>query len=164
MQFRAFLSEMEAQFYQERMRVILSWFYLLSTSGFSGVEKISLVYSTGSLSTDSRPPFKRGWFRSIVPTISIGRWPAGKSQIRKVECRMRKLASTMPKIWCRKRKLKVQMLNVGCLKMNVHSSELEGRIRKLDCCLWEVECRKRKLECCVNQSWMLDAKKLNREY
>ena len=37
----------KAQFYQERMRIILSWFYLLSTSGFSGVEKISLVYSTG---------------------------------------------------------------------------------------------------------------------
>ena len=55
------------------------------------------------------------------------------------------------------------MLNVRCEKVNVHSTELEGRIRKLDCCLWKVECRKRKLECCINQSWMLNAKTLNRE-
>ena len=76
---------------------------------------------------------------------------------------IRKIASTMPKVGCGKRKLKGQMLNVGCEKVNVHSTELEGRIRKLDYCLWKVECRKRKLECCINQSWMLDAKKLNRE-
>ena len=116
-----------------------------------------------SLSTDSRPPFERGWVRSIEPTIFIGRWPTGKSSIRKVECRIRKLASTMPKVGCGKRKLKGQMLNVGCEKVNVHPTELEGRIRKLDYCLWKVECRKRKLECCINQSWMLNAKKLNRE-
>ena len=111
-----------------------------------------------SLSTDSRPPFERGWVKSIEPTISIGRWPAGKSSIRKVECRMQKLASTMPKVGCRKRKLKGQILNVGCEKMNVHSTELEGRIWKLDFFLWKVECRKQKLECCINRSWMLNAK------
>ena len=98
------------------------------------------------------------------PTISIGRWPAGKSPIRKLECRLRKLASTIPKVESPKRKLKGQMLNVWCKKMNVHSTELEGRIQKLDCCFCgKVECRERKLECCVNQSWMLNAKKLNRE-
>ena len=70
----------------------------------------------GSLSIDSRLPFERGWVRSVEPTISIGRWPAGKSPIPKLECRMRKLASTMPKVGCRKRKLKGQMLNVGCKK------------------------------------------------
>ena len=117
----------------------------------------------GSLSIDSRPPFERGWVRSVEPTISIGRWPAGKSPIPKLECRMRKLASTLPKVGCRKRKLKGQMLNVGCKKMNVHSIELEGRIRKLDWCLWKVERRKRKLDCCMNPSWMLSAKKLNHE-
>ena len=85
-----------------------------------------------------------------------------KVEFKKVECRMRKLASTMSKVGCRKRK--GQVLNVGCEKMNVHSTELEDRIRKLDCCLWKDECRKRKLECCMNQSWMLNAKKLNREF
>ena len=116
-----------------------------------------------SLSTDSRPPFERGWVRSIEPTIFIVRWPTGKSSIRKVECRIRKLASTMPKVGCGKRKLKGQMLNVGCEKVNVHPTELEGRIRKLDCCVWKTEWRKQKLECSINQSWMLNAKKLNGE-
>ena len=105
-----------------------------------------------SLSTDSRPPFERGWVRSIEPTISIGRRPAGKSSIRKVECRIRKLASTMPKVGCGKRKLKGQMLNVGCEKVNVHPTELEGRIRKLDCCLsWMSKAK----------TWMLHKSKLN---
>ena len=56
-----------------------------------------------------------------------------KVEFKKVECRMRKLASTMSKVGCRKRK--GQVLNVGCEKMNVHSTELEDRIRKLDCYL-----------------------------
>ena len=38
----------------------------------------------GSLSTDSRLPFEPGWVWSVEPTISIGRWPAGKSSIRKL--------------------------------------------------------------------------------
>ena len=97
--------------------------------------------------------------KSIEPTISIGRWPVAKSSIRKVVCRMRKLASTMPKVGCRKRKLKGQMLNAGCEKMNVHSTELEGRIRKLDCCLWKSLMSKAKLKC-INRSWMINAKKI----
>ena len=64
-----------------------------------------------SLSTDSWLPFELGWVRSIEPAISIGHWAAGKSSIRRVECRMRKLASTMPKVGCGKRKLKGQMLD-----------------------------------------------------
>ena len=49
-------------------------------------------------------------------------------------------------------------------KMSVHSTELEDRIRKLDCCLMKkVEYRKWKLECDINESWMLNAKKMNRE-
>jgi len=148
-------------------RPAASWrsamFYLLSTSGLSGVEKVSRVHSTGESLDQLSTTIWAGWVTSIVPTISMGRWPAGKSQIRKVECLMRKLASTMPKVGCRKRKLKGQMLNAGCKKMNVHSIELEGRIRKPDCCLWKVDCRKRRLECCMNQSWMLNKKKLNRE-
>ena len=91
------------------------------------------------------------------------RSPSVADQREKVECRMRKLASTMPKVGYGKRKLKGQMLNVGWRKMNVHSTEREGRIWKLDCCLWKVECRKRKLECCINQSWIVNAKKLNRK-
>ena len=138
-------------------------FYLSSTSGLSGVEKVSRVHSTGKSLDRLSTTIWAGVFRSIEPTISIGRWPAGKSSIRKVECRIRKLASTMPKVGCGKRKLKGQMLNVGCEKVNVHPTELEGRIRKLVCCLWKVECRKRKLECCINQSWIVNAKKLNRE-
>ena len=131
-------------------------FYLLSTSSLSGVEKVSPSTLLGSLSTDSRPQFTRGWARLIEPTISIGRWPVGKSSIPKVECRMRKIASTMPKVGCRKRKLKGQRLNDGCEKMNVHSTELEGRIRKLDCWLWKSWMSKAK-------TGMLHKSKLNAE-
>ena len=82
----------------------------LSTSRLSGVEKVSRVHSTEK-SLDHHS--SRGWVMSIEPTISIGRWPAGKSSIRKVDCRIRKLASAMSKVGCGKQKLKGQMLNVG---------------------------------------------------
>ena len=48
-----------------------------------------------------------------------------------MDCRIRKLATTMPKVGCGKRKLEGQMLNVGCEKVNVHPTELEDRIRNL---------------------------------
>ena len=113
---------------------------------FAGYVKLwdetKLLRFAESASTDSRPPFERGWVRSIEPTVSICGWPAGKSSIRKVECRMRKLASTMPKVG---QKLKGKMLNVGCEKVNVHPTELEGRIRKLDCCVWKVKVERENL-------------------
>ena len=112
-------------------------FYLLSTSSLSGVEKVSRVHSTGKsfdrLSTTIWAGVNQvNWTHDLHRSLT-----AGKSSFRKVECRMRKLASTMPKVGCRKRKLKAQMLNVGYEKMNEHSTELEGRIQKLDCCLWK---------------------------
>ena len=135
-------------------------FYLLSTSGPVGSgEGLPSPLHWESLDRLSTTIWM-GWVRLIEPMISIGPWPA----IRKVECQMRKLTRTMPKVRCRKPKLKGQVLNVGCEKMNVHSTELESRILKLHSCLWKVECRKRKLECCLNQSWMLKAKTLDREW
>ena len=100
----------------------------------------------GSLSTDKQPPFEQGW-------VSIARWLAGKSSIRKVQCRMPKLASTMPKVGFRKRKLKGQMLNFGCEKMNVRSTELEDRICNLTVESWMSKAK----------TWMLHKSKLNVE-
>ena len=71
----------------------------------------------------SRPPFERGWVRSIKPTISIGRWPAGKSQRSNAETWKYNAQSRMSEA-----KRKGQMLNAGWEKTNVHSTELEGRI------------------------------------
>ena len=56
-----------------------------------------------------RPPFEWGWVMSIEPTISIGRWPACKSSIRKAEYRMQKL------------------MQVQCPKSDVGSKNLKDR-------------------------------------
>ena len=111
----------------------------------------------------SRPPFERGWVMSVAPTISIGRWPAGKSSIRKVECRMRKLKSAMSKVGCGKQKLKGQMLNVEWKNECTFHWTWRSNSKTW---LWlneKVEYRKQKLECYINESWMLNAKKMNRE-
>ena len=114
----------------------------------------------------SRPPFERGWVMSIEPTISIGRWPAGKSSTRKVDCRIRKLASATSKVGCGKQKLKGQMLNVGWKNECTFHSTWRSNSKTW---LWlneKVEYRKRKLECYINESWMLanaECKKMNRE-
>ena len=67
----------------------------LSTSRLSGVEKVSRVHSTGKsldrLSTTI-------WAGLGQVNWAISRWPEGKSSVRIVECRMRKLASAMSKV------------------------------------------------------------------
>ena len=45
-----------------------------------------------------------------------------------------------------------------CIPLN-----LKVELKNLTVAYEKVECSKRKLECCINQSWMLNAKKLNCE-
>ena len=135
-------------------------FYLLSTSGLSGVETASRIHSTGKSADHHLSRGGSGQLSPRSPSVADQRV---KFQFENFNVECGNLRVQCPKSDVGSENLiKRQMLNVGCKQMNVHSTELEGRIRKLDCCLWKVECRKRKLECCMNQSWMLNAKNLNR--
>ena len=58
---------------------ITRWWTRLLTSSCREWRRSPESTPLESLSTDSRPPFERWWVRWIEPTISIDRWPAGKS-------------------------------------------------------------------------------------
>ena len=117
---------------KKTLSILAAMFYLLSTSGLSGVEKASRI-STGK-SADHH--LRRGGSGQLSPRSPSVADQRVKFQFENFNVECGNLRGQCPKSDVGSENfIKRQMLNVRCKQMNVHSTELEGRIRKLDCCL-----------------------------